>query len=212
MDNYYGTYAIGKATSKEEAGKLLGADNVIGDVYKVETRLTDGKHVARVINRFGNSPVEFSEGISREIALCETKGFVTYAILTCVGFTQIKNDGEYWAEFIIISFPKKDLDIFSVYVDNLSKEVKDYKRPEVDLKAEEVEEIIKNKGDYISLTQHSKIDKIKGQVILKSRVKLSEKLIEQGRKKNPGCYIFGWLFLLVVIALIILIVKAIFKF
>lgn len=212
MDNYFGTYAIGKATSKEEAGKLLGADNIIGDVYKVGTKLSDGKHVARVINRFGNSPVDFCEDISREIALCEAKGFITYAILTCVGFTQIKNDGEYWSEFIIISFPEKDLDIFSVYVENLSNEVKNYKRPEVDLKAEEVEEIIKNKGNYVSLTQQPKLDKIKGQVILKSRVKLSEKLIEQGRKKNPGCYIFGWLFLLAAVALIILIIKAIFKF
>ena len=43
----------------------------------------------------------------------------------------------------------------------------------------------------------------KGTVILKSRQKVSEKLIEQGRQKNIGCYIVSWLFLLGVVALLV---------
>ena len=35
---------------------------------------------------------------------------------------------------------------------------------------------------------------------MKSRRKMSEKLIEQGRKGNKGCYVVSWLFLLLVVA------------
>ena len=36
---------------------------------------------------------------------------------------------------------------------------------------------------------------------MKSRRKMSEKLIEQGRKGNKGCYAVSWLFLLALVAL-----------
>ena len=207
MDNYYGTYAIGKSTSKEEAGRLLGADNIIGDVYKVECDIIDGKHEARVINRFGDAPVVFNYRVSRELSLNKSKGFKTYAILTCVGFTQNEGDGNYWAEFAIISFPECHLEIFAVYVDEVSKAVKNNRRPEVELSAEDVQQIISSKGKFVPNKVHSKIEKKKGQVILKSQVKLSDKLIEQGRQKNPGCYIFGWGFLLFLIVLIVFLIK-----
>ena len=206
MDNYYGKYAISKPTSKEEAGRLLGADNIIGDVYKVVCSINNGNHEAKVVNRFGNIPAVFDEGVSRELALNDAKGFRTYAVLTCVGFTQTKGDGDYWAEFAVVSFPKSDIKTFSVYVEEVSQAVKNHRRPEVDLGIDEVQQIIVNDGHFVSNTTHPKLEKKKGQVILKSQVKLSDKLVEQGRKKNPGCYIFGWLFLLVFIALIMLVV------
>ena len=206
MDNYYGTYAIGTPTSKEEAGRLLGADNIIGDVYKVVCNINDGNHEAKVVNRFGNSPAVFDAQVSRELALNEAKGFRTYAILTCVGFTQNEGDGDYWAEFAVVSFPKGEIETFSVYVDEVSQAIINHKRPEVDLSADEVQQIILNEGHFVSNTTHPKLEKKKGQVILKSQVKLSDKLVEQGRKKNPGCYIFGWLFLLAFVALIVLLI------
>ena len=206
MDNYYATYAIAKPTSKEEAGRLLGADNIIGDVYKVVCEIKGGKNVAKVVNRFGNTPAVFNEEVSRQLALNDAKGFRTYAVLTCVGFTQDESEGNYWAEFAIVSFPDSELETFSVYVDEVSQAVKDHRRPEVNLGSEEVKKVIENKGRYVSTSTHPKLEKKKGQVILKSQVKLSDKLVEQGRKKNPGCYIFGWLFLLAVVALIVLII------
>lgn len=206
MDNYYAKYVIGTTTSKEEAGKLLGADNIIGDVYKVVTKLNESDHIAKVVNRFGDSPIKFDYCVSKEIALNEAKGFQTYAILTTVGFLQKEGEGDYFAEFIIISFPKSELNIFSVYVDEISSAVKKHQRPEVDLRASEVEEIIINKGHFISKKSHPRLEKKKGQVILKSQVRLSDKLVEQGRKKNPGCYIFGWLFLLATVALVVLLI------
>ena len=206
MDTYYATYAIAKPTSKEEAGRLLGADNIIGDVYKVVTKIKGGSHEAKVVNRFGNTPAVFDADVSRQLALNDAKGFKTYAVLTCVGFTQTEGDGDYWAEFAVVSFPESELETFSVYVDEVSQAVKNNKRPEVDLAADEVQQIIENRGHFISNTTHPKLEKKKGQVILKSQVKLSDKLVEQGRKKNPGCYIFGWLFLLAFIALIVMVI------
>ena len=211
MDNYYGKYAIGKPTSKEEVGRLLGADNIIGDVYKVITELKNGIYQAKVVNRFGNIPAVFNDEVSRELALNEAKSFKTYAILTCVGFTQTEGDGEYWAEFAIISFPESEIEKFSVYVNEISKAVKNHKRPEIDLEANEVNQILENEGHFVSNVTHPKIEKKKGQVILKSQVKLSDKLIEEGRNRNPGCFIFGWLFLLAVVGLIVLVFMKVFS-
>lgn len=39
---------------------------------------------------------------------------------------------------------------------------------------------------------------------MKGRRKMSEKLIEQGRKGNKGCYIVSWIFILAVVALALL--------
>ncbi len=212
MENYYATYTIATPTSKEEAGKLLSADNIIGDVYKVVTEISGTKHEAKAVNRFGDSPVQFNQEVSKELSLNEIKGMMTYAILTCVGFIQEEKDGNYWAEFIVISFPKNQLNIFVNYVDEISKAIKKNRRPNVNLSQSEITEVINNNGKYISSSKQPQIKKAKGQVILKSRVRLTDSLVEQGRKKNPGCYIFGWLFLLGFIALLIFIVKSNFNF
>ena len=211
LDNYFGTYAIGKPTTKEEAGRLLGADNIIGDIYKIVTDMKDGKHLARVVNRFGNTPCYFNNEFSKQLSLNEAKGFRNYAILTCVGFTQNEKEGEHWAEFAIISFPENEIRTWSVFVDEVSKEVKKDRRPEVDLSIEDVQTVIQNKGHFLPTSQHPKIEKKRGQIILKSRVKLTDMMIEQGRKKNPGCYIVGWMFLLGTVALIVLMIKNIFN-
>ena len=211
-EDYLGKYVIAKPTSKEEAGKLLGSDNIIGDVYKVVNALEGTTHTSKVLNRFKDSPAFFDEDISRELSLNEAKGMITYAILTCVGFTQIGNDGDYWAEFIVISFPKKDIDIFSVYIDEVSKAIKNNKRPKVDLSQAEIKEVINNEGKYISSSKHPQIEKKKGQVVLKSRVKLTDKMVEEGRKRNPGCFIFGWLFLLLFVTFLVFVSMKIFNF
>lgn len=211
MDTYFGTYAIGKPTTKEEAGRLLGADNIIGDIYKIVTEMNDGKHVAKVLNRFGNTPCKFDEEISKQLSLNEAKGFRSYVILTCVGFTQREGEGEHWAEFAIISFPDSEIDTWSVFVDEVSKAIKNDKRPEIDLSLEDVQNIIDRKGHFVPTTQHPKIEKKRGRIILKSRVKFTDKMIEHGRNKNPGCYILGWVFLLAVVALIVFLIKRIFN-
>lgn len=211
MDTYFGTYTIGKPTTEEEAGRLLGADNIIGDIYKIVTEMKDGKHVAKVLNRFGNTPCQFNEEVSKQLSLNEAKGFRNYAILTCVGFTQNEQEGEHWAEFAVISFPESEIETWSVFVDEVSKAVKNDRRPEVDLSLDDVLNVISQKGHFVPTSQHPKIEKKRGRIILKSRVKLTDKMIEQGRNKNPGCYVLGWVFLLAAVALIVFLIKRIFN-
>lgn len=211
MDNYYGKYVVGLPTSSEEAAKLMNADNVIGDIYKIKCEMKDGQHRAVVINRFGDSPCYFKPTLSRELALNEAKGFITYAILTIVGFTTSDTGENYWAEFALISYPKFNQETFSIFIKEVSKAIKSDKRVEVDLTKDQLDLVIKNNGHFVPTTIHPKPKKKRGQVILKSRVKLTDKMVEQGRKKNPGCYVLGWVFLLAVVALFVLLVKTIFN-
>lgn len=215
MDNYFGKYVRGFAVNSEQAAKLMNADNIIGDIYKVKCEMVNGKHRAVVLNRFGETPVFFDSETSREIAINQAKGFLTYAILTLVGFTTKHSEEEedssenYWAEFAVISFPDLEKEAFTRFVEIISKSVKKNRRPEVALSEEDIKKVISSNGDFLPVATHPKPEKVKGQVLMKSRVSLTEMMVEEGRKKNPGCYIFGWLFLLVFVALFILLIKTI---
>ena len=50
---YFGTYARFDTASKKDAAVLLGADNLVGDVFDIEFVTEDGVRTAWMKNRFG---------------------------------------------------------------------------------------------------------------------------------------------------------------
>ena len=52
-ERYFGTYARFETKSKKDAAALLGADNLVGDVFELEFIVRDKKNVAWLKNRFG---------------------------------------------------------------------------------------------------------------------------------------------------------------
>ena len=74
-------------------------------------------------------------------------------------------------------------------------------RPEVDLGEQGVKQILESNGTWSPAKTVPLPTKKPGTVIMKGRRKMSEKLIEQGRKGNKGCYVVSWVFILAVVAL-----------
>lgn len=72
-------------------------------------------------------------------------------------------------------------------------------RPEVELGEQGVAKVVESKGSWAPAKHVPFPEKETGTAIMKSRRKMSEKLIEQGRKGNKGCYAVSWAFLLLLV-------------
>lgn len=215
MEDFIAIYVKGVAKNKEQAAKLLNSDNIIGDLYEVKTELVEAYHKAFPINKFGESPVLFDKETSRSIDLMKAKGLNIVAFLSTVGFTETNAKekqaklSNYWGEFLIIGYNnlyKRELEEF---FKKISENLANGKRPDLNINKEEFRKIIRSKGEYFPKKIISVPKKIKGTVYLRTRKTIRDKVIEQGRKKNIGCYIISWVFLL---SLVTVLIYIIFKF
>ena len=200
---YFGTYARFDTASKKDAAVLLGADNLVGDVFDIEFVTEDGVRTAWMKNRFGAMVGFFEPGTSRDLSLCEARGFRMQALLSFIAYSESPEPGEYWGEAAIICYDPKDAEAFECFTGNIAARMMDGIRPEVDLGEQGYAKVVESKGTWKPTKTVSLPSKQAGVAILKTRRSVSEKMIEQGRKGNKGCYILGWVFLLALIAGII---------
>lgn len=200
---YFGTYARFDTASKKDAAVLLGADNLVGDVFDIEFVTEDGVRTAWMKNRFGAMVGFFEPGTSRDLSLCEARGFRMQALLSFIAYSESPEPGEYWGEAAIICYDPKDAEAFECFTGNIAARMMDGIRPEVDLGEQGYAKVVESKGTWKPTKTVSLPSKQAGVAILKTRRSVSEKMIEQGRKGNKGCYILSWVFLLALIAGII---------
>lgn len=208
MENYFGRYERFSVPEKKDAGILLGADNMVGDVYDIRCDIEDGVHIARLLNRFGQEPGCLDANVSREVSLLQAKGLICKAILSFVAFTDHPDDGHYWGEVALICYNPAYEAAFLKFITAVSDRMGDGIRTKIDFGAEGVDHIIASDGEWIPKQTVPMPNKSKGMAIMKSHRKISDKLIEQGRRGNKGCYVISWVFLLAVVALIIFGIKA----
>ena len=97
---------------------------------------------------------------------------------------------------------------FKPFIATTVQRLSDGVRPEIDLGEQGVEQVISSNGNWTPKQTVAFPPKEAGTVIMKSRRKMSEKLIEQGRKGNKGCYAVSWLFLLALVALALFSLKS----
>ena len=121
------------------------------------------------------------------------------AVLSFVAYTDRPAPGRYWGEVAVICFDPALEDAFGPFVDNLSRRLADGVRPEVELGEQGVAKVVESKGSWAPAKHVPFPEKETGTAIMKSRRKMSEKLIEQGRKGNKGCYAVSWAFLLLLV-------------
>lgn len=205
MTEYFGKYAKFHAASSEDAAKLLGADNMIGDIYDVDLRMQDGKHRAWLSGRYGDIGY-LDEADSQEMALLAAKDMVLKAVLSFVAFTSTDDGGSYWGEVGLICFAKPDEEAFSNFLRGISRLCGDGLRPRLDFGAEGAKKIVDSNGEWLPADRVSMPKPESGMAILKKRRRLMDKAIEQGRTGNKGCYVVSWAFMLAVVTLVVWIV------
>lgn len=201
--SYYGTYADFQTESKRDGAILMNADCIVGDRYEIEISNEKGSRTAWLKNKFGARVGYFDEKTCYELSLCEAKGWKLVGILSFVAFSEEPEPGRYWGQAAIISYPEMHSELFDPFVERVRKLISTGTRPQLNLGQQAFAELQKAPESWVPNGREPMPARDRGTVILKSREKFSEKLIEQGRKKNVGCYIVSWVFLLAVVTLVL---------
>lgn len=202
-ERYFGTYEQFNTRSKKDAATLLGADNLIGDVFDIVFQTESGVSIAWMKNRFGKLVGFFDASFSRKLSIFVARGWKLQALLSFVAFTDSPEPGHYWGEVAVICFNQDLEPVLTPFIQSTAQRLSDGVRPDVNLGEQAVEQLISSNGSWTPTKTVPFPKKKTGTVIMKSRRKMSEKLIEQGRKGNKGCYLVSWLFLLLLVALIL---------
>lgn len=208
MDQYFGTYQKFNTSSKKDGAVLVGADNLVGDLYTVDLKMEGNSHKAWLVNRFGRSVGFFDAKFSRELSIQRARGMEMAALLSFVAYSESPDPGCYWGEMAVICYNPSDGESFKNFVEGVRKKLGEGIRPRLDLKADGVKEILKSNGAWLP-SQTVPLPKLpKGSAIMKSKLSMSDKMIEQGRRKNKGCYVVSWLFLAAIVVLLVLLLRS----
>ena len=202
MQSYFGSYERFETAGKKEAAVLLGADNTIGDVDDVSIEYRDAHHEAWIVSRFDQRLGYFAPAFSRELAVRDSAGLTTVAILSLVGYTDTPDPGHYWGEAAVISYDARD-EALAAFVERLAAAIAEGRRPNVDLGAAAIEAAIAADATWLPTETVPLPEREKGTVFMKKHRSFSERMIEKGRQRNIGCYIVSWAFLLALVALIV---------
>lgn len=187
-DLYFGSYARFEAPSKKEAGLLLGADNLVGDLYEIEFITADGLTVAWMKNRFDARIGFFDHGTSRELSLLNAKGWRLHALLSFVAYSEQPLPGLYWGEAALICFDEEIAGPFEEFTRRIALRMAEGIRPDVSLGAHAVSQVIESEGAWKPTKTVPLPQKKPGVALVKTRRNMTERLVEQGRQKNKGCY------------------------
>lgn len=200
MKQYFGTYQTFDAYSKDAAGILLGADCLVGDVFDMRVELHEGEHRAVMTDKFGHDVALFNPHFSRKLSVFTAGGMKIKAILSFVAFTEKEEGGLYWGEAAVFAYNPLHEQAFERFIAGIGLKIQENIRPRIDFGREGVDKIIESKGSWVPDQSIPMPPRKKGTVIMKDHRTLSEKLIEQGRAKNAGCYFASWAFIALIIA------------
>lgn len=203
---YAGSYERLNTVSKKDAAILMSADCLIGDRYTIEFKTQNNTVVAWMVNKF-NAPVGyFNPEVSRQLQIFHARGWVITALLSFVAYSDTPEPGHYWGEAALICYDPHRYDAapFDGFINTVGKMMEDSIRPDVSLSQDGVEHILHTNGNWTPSARIQLPEKEVGMAVLKRRRSMSEKLIEQGRAGNKGCYAIGWIFIAVVVAALII--------
>lgn len=198
---YEGRYVRFSTTSKKDAAVLLGADTLVGDFFTVSLRVEKGRSIAWLTNRFGADTGYLDSEATRMVQLAEARGWTTKALLSFIAYSDNPDLGEYWGEMALFCYDPAYEAEFSAFARTLSDRLSEGARPDIFLSQQGIEKVLGTKGEWFPSSTVPLPEKRTGTVIMKSKRSLSEKLVEQSRKGNVGCYVVGWAFILALVAL-----------
>ena len=200
--SYQGFYTRFETVDKNKGSLLMGADYLVGDDFEVEFKTEDGRVVAWLKNKFGAETGYLGVDASRKLQLAAAREQKIRAVLSFVAYSDEPDPGLYWGQVALFCFNpiySKEMDAF---VDRVAAKIADGVRPDIDLGSSGVAKIFEEPNwvpsDTVALPK-----KETGMAILKDHQSMSEKMIEQGRAGNKGCYAISWVFIaLLVVAAI----------
>lgn len=196
--SYEGFYARFETPSKPVGSQLMGPDNIIGNDYKLEFRTEDGRVVAWLRNKFDTEIGFFDVDSSRKIQLANARGLTIRALLSFVAYSDEPDPGLYWGEMAVICFNPAYEREMNAFANRIAGKLAEGIRPNISFSGQAVNKIFDEEG-WIPKDTVPLPDKKTGMAVLKSHQSISEKMIEQGRARNKGCYVVSWAFIVIVV-------------
>lgn len=205
--SYEGFYARFDTPSKKVGSLLMGADNVVGNDYSVEFKTEEGRTVVWLRNKFDAEIGFFDVEGSRKLQLAQARGQKMRVLLSFVAYSDLPDPGLYWGEMAVFCFNPAYESEMNAFIDRVALKLAEGVRPAISLGSASVKKIFEE-PDWLPSDTVPFPKKEKGMAILKDRQSLSEKMIEQGRARNRGCYVVSWVFIaLLVIGVIFLVMN-----
>lgn len=204
MNNHcFAKYILAYPQNQKESVTLAGPNSIVGNNF--DLRFDIHKKTCSIINKFNQKVAQVNSKNYDELVLLYNKQFCFRCILTYVAYKDV-NGGKRFGEFLIISFNNKDKQNFSNFCSIIQNKIAHASRPEISLDDFEYKKICETNGSWQpkKFLKWTKLDK--NTAIIKNKISFIERLIEAARNKNPGCYFFTILFLLIIIAIIVFIV------
>lgn len=201
---YEGFYARFETESKAQGSLLMGPDHIVGDDYEVYFKTNEeGRVVACIRNKFGAESGFFDVDTSRKLQLANAREQTIRAILSYVAYSDEPDPGLYWGQMAVFCFSPRYADEMNAFIDRVAAKIGDGTRPAIDLGSQAVSKLLEDPtwmpNETMPLPQ-----KEVGSAVLKDHQTMSEKMIEQGRAGNKGCYAVSILFIVVVVVAIVL--------
>lgn len=200
--SYEGFYARFETASKPQGSLLMGPDFIVGDDLEVEFRTEDDRIVAWLKNKFGADTGFLNADDSRKLQLAAAREQKIRVILSYVAYSDEPDPGLYWGQVAVFFFNPLYAEQMDAFVDRVAAKIAEGIRPAINLGSSGVSRIF-DEPNWIPSDTVPLPEKKSGMAVLKDHQSMSEKMIEQGRAGNKGCYVISWIFIaLVVIAAI----------
>ena len=203
--SYEGFYARFEAMNKSAGSLLMGPDNIVGNDYLIEFRKDEGRTVVWIRNKFNAEIGFFDVEGSRKIQLAHARGQMIRVLLSFVAYSDLPDPGLYWGEMAVFCFNPAYEKEMGAFVDRIALRLAEGVRPAISFGSSSVRKIFEQ-PEWIPSDTVPFPKKEKGMAILKDHQSMSEKMIEQGRARNKGCYVVSWIFIAAVVIGIALVV------
>ena len=200
--SYKGFYARLEPANQKQSGMFMSADNLVGDDFEIFFKVEEGRNVAWARNRFDAEVGYFDADTSRKLQLAKARDQKIRCLLSFVAFSDSTDPGYYWGQMALFCFNPAYAEEMDAFVDRCAAKFKQGVRPRIDLGSQAVEKIFTEK-DWTPSETVSTPSRESGSAILKDHLTVSEKVVEQARAGNKGCYVISWLFIIVVVVAIV---------
>ena len=199
MDQIYeGFYARFDTPDKATGSMLMGPDHIVGDDYEVFFKTEEGRVVAWVRNKFGAETGFFDADTSRKLQLANAREKTIRAVLSYVAYSDEPDPGLYWGQMALFCFSPRYADEMNAFVDRVAAKIAEGTRPAINLGSQAAAKILEQ-PDWLPSDTMPLPQKEVGMAVLKDHRTMSEKMIEQGRGGNKGCYAISIIFIVVVV-------------
>ena len=197
--SYRGFYARFDTVSKTTGSLLMGPDNIVGDDFEVFFKTDSGFVVAWLKNKFGVEVGYFDTDTSRKLQLANGRDQTIRALLAFVAYSDEPDPGCYWGQMALFCFNPAYASEMNAFIDRCALKLGEGIRPNIDFGKQGVEKIF-SESEWVPSETVSLPKKEIGFAVLKDHRSISEKMIEQGRARNIGCYVVSWAFIILVVA------------